>query len=336
MKRVVIISPYHVEIEDAKMPSPTAGELLVRTLVTGIAAGTEINLYRGTNPDLVLRRWGPQWKYPMYPGLESVGIVIEHGEGITEPELGTRILSYGSHAEYVTIQPDRAVALPDNLDDETATLGVFGATSLHGVRRAGVEFGDAVAVVGMGLIGQFAVQHARANGADMTFAVDPDPWRLELARSLGDTITINPDKEDVEKVILERTGVGADAVIETAGVPSAIPLSLKLARSGGHVSIVGWHLKPVELVLAEDFLYKELNVYASRGSGLPGEPAKEMTRWTAIRNRRMVIQHIADGRLQTHGLVTHVMPYADAADAYHLVDKKTEPSMQVILRWFDH
>ena len=335
MKRAVIVEPYRVEIEDADVPAPKAGEMLLKTLVTGIAAGTEMNLYRGTNPDLVRRRWGANWTYPMYPGQEHVGVVVDHGPGASGPPAGTRVLGYAKHAEYSVVQANSVVQLPDGLDDETATLGMFGTTGLHGVRRARVEYGDSVAVVGMGVIGQFAAQHARLSGAAITIAVDPDPWRLDVARRLGATHTINPDEEDAAAVVTELTGIGADAVVETAGVPSAVPLALKLARSRGRVSIVGWHLKPVELVLAEDFMFKELDVFASRGSGMNEVAPEEILRWTATGNRQTVVDYIAEGRLRTDGLVTHVLPFEDISKAYEIVDKRTEPSLQIVLRGAD-
>ena len=74
MKRVVISQPLEVGIEEAEEPQPGPGEILIRTLITGISAGTEMNLYRGTNPDLVRRRWGEEFVYPMMP-LGSPGDV---------------------------------------------------------------------------------------------------------------------------------------------------------------------------------------------------------------------------------------------------------------------
>ena len=335
MKRVVIARPHHVEIEEVKKPAPAAGEVLVRTLVTGISAGTEMGLYRGTNPELVQRRWGHQGTYPVNPGYESVGVVSELGPGVSGLSVGDRILSYGEHAQYSVVAAPQAVRLPDDLDDETATLAVMGTTALHGVRRAAVEYGDTVAVVGMGVVGQFAIQHARLAGAAKTIAVDLDPWRTEVAGRLGATHTVNPDVEDPVEAVLGYTEIGADAVIEAAGVPSAVPLALSLARDGGRVSIVGWHLRPVELVLAEDFLYKELDVRASRGPGPPEGASPALVRWTGLRNRKTVVQLLADGRLRTEGLITHVMPFQEIQRAYELILTKSEPWLQVVLRWAD-
>lgn len=333
MKRIVLRKPFDIDIEDAETPVPDRGQVLVRTRASGIAAGTEMALYRGTNHDLVLRRWGPQWEYPMYTGYEAVGEVVELGADVSEPNVGDRVLLYGHHAEYSAVDANRVLRLPDTLADEDALLAVLGTTALRGVRRARVEYGDSVAVVGMGVLGQLAIQHARLAGASMTIAVDTDPWRLKIAETLGATYTVNPDTEDAAAVVEGYTGIGADAVIEAAGAPPAVPLALSLARTRGRVSIVGWHTRPVELVLAEDFLYKELDVLASSQAGPAGDPPPEHVRWTGLRNKRLVIDYLGEGRLRTDGLVSHVLDYTEARRAYEMIDKKTEPSMQVVLRW---
>jgi threonine dehydrogenase-like Zn-dependent dehydrogenase len=137
----------------------------------------------------------------------------------------------------------------------------------------------------------------------------------------------------VEAAVEGYTGIGADAVVETAGAPSAVPLALSLARKRGRVSIVGWHTRPVELVLAEDFLFKELDVMASSQAGPAGEPPPDQLRWTGLRNKRLVIDNLTKGRLRTEGLISHVMNYEEARCAYEMIDTKSEPSMQVVLRW---
>ena len=98
MKRIVLRKPFDIDIEDAEAPVPDRGQVLVRTRTTGIAAGTEMALYRGTNHDLVLRRWGPQWEYPMHTGYEAVGEVVELGPDVSEPNGGDRVLLYGHHS----------------------------------------------------------------------------------------------------------------------------------------------------------------------------------------------------------------------------------------------
>ena len=261
MQRVVIPQPFEVGIEEAAAPEPGPGQLLVRSTITGISAGTEMNLYRGTNPDLVRRRWGQQWVYPMNPGYQSVGFVLECGPGVTEFKSEDRVIAGGNHAEYSLVSARNAIRLPDRVGDDVASMVSVAKVALHGVRRGRIEYGDNVAVVGMGLMGQLAMQHARMAGAGRIVAVDIDPWRLEVASRFGADHTINPEQEDPDERMTEFTGIGADVVLETAGVAPAVPVALKLARYGARVVIVGWHLQSIAIDLAEDLLYKELGIF---------------------------------------------------------------------------
>ena len=269
--------------------------MLVKTSVSGISAGTEMGLYKGTNEALVKRRWGETWVYPMYPGYEAVGRVVECGPDTTRLKVGDRVMSYGNHAEYCTVEEATSVKLPDNISDRQATLATLGTTSLHGLRRGRVEYGDTVAVVGMGQMGQMGIQHARLAGAARTIAVDKDPWRLDMARRLGTEYCINPDDGDPVEAIGRISDGGAHVVLETAGVAPAIPLAMALARDEGRVVIVGWHLESIDFEPGEDFLYKELELLASRGSGYMDVAETGPKRWTSFKNRSLVVDLISRG-----------------------------------------
>ena len=78
---------------------------------------------------------------------------------------------------------------------------------------------------------------------------------------------------------------------------------------------------------------KELDVLASSQAGPAGEPPPGQLRWTGLWNKRLVIDYLAEGHLRTDGLVSHVLGFAEARRAYEMIDKKSEPSMQVVLRW---
>ncbi len=333
MKRVVISHPLEVSIEEAEEPQPGPAEILIRTLITGISAGTEMNLYRGTNPDLVRRRWGEEFVYPMRPGYEAIGEVIECGTEVTAFKPGDRIIGNGKHAQYSTITAERAVKVPDNLSSESASLAIVGRTAMHGVRRAAIEYGDNVAVVGLGLMGQLAIQHARLAGAGRTIAVEVDPWRLEVAERLGAGHAINPEYVDPVERMMAYSGMGADVVLETAGVASAVPLSFSLARDRGRIVTVGWHLKPIPIDLAEDLLYKELDLRPSRGGGQPENIPPHLLRWNGRRNLEFMLSLLAEGRIRTKELITHVLPFEEIKHAYEIIRTRSEPSLHVALCW---
>ena len=333
MRTALIRKPYEVVIQEAETPEPEPGQILIRTTVSGISAGTEMNLYKGTNPDLVRRRWGERFVYPMVPGYQGVGVVVQRAPDVTDFEIGDRVVTNGSHAEYAVVESRNAMRLPDALSDETASLMAVARIAMHGVRRGRVQYGDRVAVVGMGLMGQLAIQHARLAGAGTTIAVDPDRWRLDMAGRLGADHLIDPQSEDARERIEEYTEGGADVVLETAGVSSAVPVALSLARYGARVVIVGWHIRPISIDLAEDLLYKELDLLPSRAGGLGGDLPPHILRWNRRRSTDLIVQHLLKGRLSVDGLVTHVIPAEEVERAYEMILNRSEPSLHVTLDW---
>ena len=333
MKTVVIREPFRVAVEQAVTPEPEPGQVVVQTTLSGISAGTEMNLYRGTNPDLVRRRWGEQFVYPFVPGYQALGTVVHRSPEVTGFEIGDRVFTGGSHSEIIVADINRCFRLPDDLSDEQASLLSVARVALHGVRRGRIEFGDSIAVVGMGLMGQLAIQHARLAGAARTIAVDIDPWRLEVALELGADHVIDPNADDPAKQIMDYTENGADVVLETAGVSSAVPIALALGRYGARVVIVGWHLQPISIDLAEDLLYKELDLLPSRAGGLGDEAPSHVLRWNTRRNTELLIQLLVDNSLRVDRLVTHVVPVEDVANVYEMIHTRSEQSLHVALDW---
>ena len=333
MRTVVITEPYSVSVEQAETPEPEPGQILVRTTVSGISAGTEMNLYRGTNPDLVRRRWGDRFVYPFVPGYQAVGVVVHCSPDVTDFETGDRVFTGGSHSEFTVAYAQRCFGLPDGLSDEQASLLSVARVALHGVRRGRIEYGDSVAVVGMGLMGQLAIQHARLAGAATTIAVDIDPWRLDIARELGADYVIDPSSCDPSEQIERYTEGGADVVLETAGVASAVPVALALGRYGARVVIVGWHLQPISIDLAEDLLYKELDLLPSRAGGLSDETPPHILRWNTRRNTELLIDLMLKGSLDVDRLLTHTIPVEDIASVYEMIHTRSEQSLHVALDW---
>ena len=333
MRTVVITEPFKVSVEQAEMPEPEPGQILVRTTLSGISAGTEMNLYRGANPDLVRRRWGERFAYPFVPGYQAVGVVVHRSPDVTGFEIGDRVFTGGSHSEFTVSDADKCFRLPEGLSDEQASLLSVARVALHGVRRGRIEYGDSVAVVGMGLMGQLAIQHARLAGAAKTIAVDIDPWRLQLAHELGADHVIDPTSGDPAEQIGSYTEGGADVVLETAGVSSAVPVALALGRYGARVVIVGWHLQPISIDLAEDLLYKELDLLPSRAGGLSDDTPPYILRWNTRRNTELIVDLLVKGSLRVDRLLTHTIPVEEIADVYEMIHTRSEQSLHVTLDW---
>src|ERR687889_377814 len=199
------------EVTVADVPPPVAqpGRVLVRAAASLISAGTErmaVELGRKSllgkareRPDLVGKVLEKVKSEGLLSTLQSVrekldeshalgysaaGLVVEVGEGVTEFRAGERVAcagtGYAAHAELLSVPKNLCVRLPDAVDFESAAFATLGAIALQGVRLAEPTLGESVVVIGLGLIGQLAVQLLRANGCRV-FGLDLDPSRVSLA-----------------------------------------------------------------------------------------------------------------------------------------------------------
>jgi threonine dehydrogenase-like Zn-dependent dehydrogenase len=214
---------------------------------------------------------------------------------------------------------------------EEATFGVLGSVAAHGVRRARIELGEYVAVTGMGLVGQLALQLVAQTGCEALVAVDLSQARLQLAARHGATHTRNPRTEDLAGAVEQITGGrGLDCIIEASGYPDLLPTLFDTARIGGRVLLLGsiWHRK-VEVDFMP-FHLKELTLLGVHQPKCPTVPTPYFP-WTQAYNRRQILKMIGDGRLRVRPLITHVLPFTAAAEAYRLLRDEKDRALGVVL-----
>jgi threonine dehydrogenase-like Zn-dependent dehydrogenase len=222
----------------------------------------------------------------------------------------------GGQAELVRVPAaDRCLfALDDAITDEAA---IFCAdilpTGYASVVRGGVGVGDTVVVLGCGPVGLMAVLCA-AGIAGRVIAVDGIEERRELAERLG---AESVDPGAAEETVLEATdGLGADVVIEAAGVPAALDASLSLCRGRGTISVVGAHFEPDYPLNNAQMFEKELTLRFTIG-----DPAHDRERLLGL---------VASGRLDPTPVVTRRLALADAAEGYRVFDARE--TTKVVLR----
>ena len=356
-------------VVEVPVPAPQRGEALVRNSVSLVSAGTERMLVEfaeksllgkaRSRPDLVrqvvdkARREGvlttleaafSRLDQPMPLGYSSAGTIVALGEGLAGFQAGQRVAcaggGYAVHAEYVCVPRNLMAPLPDQVDFEAAAFTTLGAIAMHGFRQAGVQVGERVAVIGLGLLGLLTVGIARAAGCAV-FGVDLDPGRVALATSLGAQAVLR--EQAVEAAGSFSRGRGCDAVLICADSASADPVELAgdIARDRARVIAVG----AVGLQIPRKVYYeKELTFLNSRSYG-PGryDPAYEeggqdypigFVRWTEGRNLEGFVDLLASGRLDISSLVSHRFPIEQAAQAYELITgKQHEPFLGVLLTY---
>jgi alcohol dehydrogenase len=214
----------------------------------------------------------------------------------------------GGQAEFVRVpRADRALrVLPDEVSDEAA---VFFAdilpTGFGAVTRANVTEGDTVAVVGCGPVGLMAIICAVDAGARV-IAIDGIEERRRLAEQLG-AEACEPSAAG-EAVAGATNGLGADVVIEAAGVPAALDASLELARGRGTISVVGAHFEPDYPLDNARMFERELTLRFTIG-----DPTADGAH---------LLDLVAAGRFDPTTVITHRMPLADAGEAYRLFDSR--------------
>jgi predicted dehydrogenase len=356
-------------LTEIPVPSPASSSILIRTSRSLISAGTErmlLDFGRANwiekirrQPDKAYQVLGKmrtdgvlatleavrsKLDQPIPLGYCNVGRVVESGAGAPEFSVGDRVVSNGSHAEFVAVGRNLCARIPDAVSDDEAAFAPLAAIALQGLRLAGPAIGERCCVIGLGLIGLITVQLLRANGCKV-LGVDPDPAKSALARQFGADVVDLGAGEDVLKVA-ERfcAGQGIDAVLITAATDSNEPVeqAARMCRQRGRVVLVG--VAGLELNRA-DFYKKEISfqVSCSYGPGRHDETYEGrgvdypfgLVRWTEQRNFQAVLQLMESAQLDVRPLISHRFAFAAAGAAYDLLTDRTQPSLGIVLEYLD-
>ncbi len=307
-------------LEEVPEPVPAHDEVVVEVEAASIC-GTDLHIHRWD--DWAQHRVRP----PLTLGHELAGTVVEVGAGVRHVGVGeyvsaeshvtcgmcffcrtgqahmceqTQILGVdrdGAFARYVAV-PESVIWKNDRskLPPEIATLqepfgnAVFATSEQDLAARS-------VGVFGCGPVGMFTIAIAHASGASIVLAADRRPYRLGLAERMGAHETVNVDEtSDAAAWFLDRhEGYGFDVVFEMSGSPRAITDAFRIARNGGRVILFGIPPRPVEIDVAEQLIFKNLEVLAVSGRRIFGTWYK--TRWL-----------LESGAVDLRPLITHEYP----------------------------
>lgn len=339
---LVFEGPRRIGFADEEVAPPAAGEVLVRTLYSGISAGTELTAYRGTNPYL-LKTWDPDRRLftgapadrPSYPlvgwGYEEVGEIAEVGPGVTDLRAGQRVYGIWGHREARILAADdaRSRLLPAHVDPVHGIFARIGEIALNAMLDGEPHLGETVAVFGLGVIGQVVCQLARLSGARV-IGVDLVPERLDLARRLEVDVVIDGRQGGVAEQVKQLSeNRGADLCIEVTGNPRGLNEAIRACAYSSRVVAVGFYQgEAAGLLLGEEYHHNRIQLVCSQISGV--NPALQH-RWDKPRLTRAFMGLVADGRVALDPLVTHVVPFREAAAAFELLDTQPSSVMQAVL-----
>jgi len=340
---LVFTKPRQVDFDVVEDRTLAAKEVRVRTLYSGISAGTEMTAYRGSNPYLS-KQWDPKNRlflssaapsqpYPLSGwGYEEVGEVIEIGPGVSTLKVGDVIYGTWGHRTQSILQEDYASPRikPVDLATILAIYSHLGPIALNGILDASIHVGETVAIFGLGVLGQVIAQLARLSGARV-FGVDLIQNRLELAQELGAIEAgFNPqDGSPAEKIKNLTGGRGADVTIEVSGNARALHEAVRAAAYSARVVTLGFFQGEAQgLSLGEEFHHNRISLVCSQISNV--DPALSY-RWDRLRLIHTIMDLQARGLLNLRPVITHVIPFKQAAQAFRILDETPDQALQIVL-----
>jgi len=343
MKALVYHGPNSKAWEEKPNPAiQHPSDAIVRITKTTIC-GTDLHILKGDVPEVVDGR---------ILGHEGVGVIEETGGFVSRFKKGDHVLiscitscgtcEYcrkgmyshcenggwilghlidGTQAEYVRIPyADTSLyKIPENSDEEALVMlsDILPTGYECGVLNGKIAPGSTVAIVGAGPVGLAALLTAQFYTPSEIIMIDPDDYRLSVAKKMGATKTINNRTEmAVEKVLTLTGNKGVDAVIEAVGIPETFELCQSLVAPGGVIANVGVHGKSVDLRL-EQLWSKNITI---------------TTRLVDTISTPMLMRTVQSGKLNSKQLITHRFKLFEIISAYECFGQAAkEKSLKVIL-----
>lgn len=345
MEALVVREPNVLEIQQMPVPQPGQNEVLARVRSVSIC-GTDAHLIHGDYPNF----WPPA--FPFTPGHEWAGEIVALGADADKYgwKVGDRVAGtshnacgvcqkcvegrynlcenygraglhkqyghswQGVDATYAVHNVKCIFRLPDSVSFDEGAVIDPASIALHVARRGGIQPGDTVAVTGAGAVGLLASDSALVCGAGRVIVVGRG-YRLEKAAKLGFETVDTTAGDPVAAVRQATGGLGADVVLECAGVPETLQWAMAMLRRGGRCAMVGIPTEPVQLAV-QNLVLDELELVGSRAS------AGEM---------RRVIPFVANGRVRVGELITHHFPLVQYQEALDTFNDRSSGAIKIIV-----
>ena len=327
-KSIIFTKPYTAEYLEQEIPALGVESVLVKMEYTVVSGGTERACITASD--------NTSQRFPMALGYCGVGIVEQIGENVKNVSVGDRVLVYhGTHTSHNVVLQEKVTKVDDNsIDSLEAAFVVIATMGLGGVRKLELELGESAMVMGLGLLGMFAVQFLARSGANPLIAVDLNPARRELALKLGADYALDPSAEDfVEQVKKLTKGKGVNACVEVTGVSKAMSQALDCASYMGRISLLGCtrvsdcavdyyqkvHKPGVKLIGAHNFVRPKVESYPHH--------------WTHHDDCRAILDLISAKKVQVLPIVSRVVKPETASQIYkQLCEDKNFP-MGTVFDW---
>lgn len=345
MKKLVASAPRVAALVEYQDRPVAANEVKIQVAFGAPKHGTEVVDFRAASP-FIDEEFNGEWnlfvprREDAARGIEFgkfqlgnmvVGEVIELGSKVTEYQLGDRVCTYGPLQETVIcngVNNYKLRKMPAGASWINAVCYDPAQFAMSGVRDGNVRVGDFVVIVGLGAIGQIAVQLAKKAGAAMVIGVDPIAHRGEIAKRHGADVWLNPIGTDIGLEIKKLTGkLGADVIIETSGHDTALQAALRGIAYGGTISYVAFAKPFHDFNLGREAHFNNAKIVFSRGSS---EPNPDYPRWDRKRIEETCWSLLMNGYLNCEDLIDPVVTFHNSAESYmKYVDQHPDLSIKM-------
>jgi 2-desacetyl-2-hydroxyethyl bacteriochlorophyllide A dehydrogenase len=328
------VSPGEVEIRQEKLPEPQAGQVLVRTRLSGVSAGSEMLIYRGQFPDdLTLDENIPalagKFGYPVQYGYACVGEVVQLGTQVDPDWQGKTVFAFQPHRHYFLSTTSDLLPLPDDLAIEDALFLPNMETAVTLVQDGNPRIDEDVIVFGQGVVGLLVTALLAAFPLHRLVTLDNFPARRMESLEMGASASLDPVAPDCAERVKSLLPSGVDLAFELSGSPAALNQAIATTRFSGRVVIGSWYgQKHTDLALGGRFHRSRIQLISSQVSTIAPELSG---RWD--KSRRFATAWDFIRRVRPSRYITHCIPFSQAAQAYHLLDRSPGEALQVVFTY---
>jgi threonine dehydrogenase-like Zn-dependent dehydrogenase len=288
------------------------------------------------------------------PGYNNIGRIVEIGSAVREYRVGQRLFSRMPHqSEYIVAEQaagdvgrpasanvpksyDVIAPVPESVASEHAAFTHLFTLGFNAIHRGLYRFGENVAVIGLGVVGQGAVSMAHLAGARVA-AIGNDPRRTAVAAKMGADETWLAGDDAAARAAHFGGEPGIDLVILCADAWGAFQTAIQITRRNGRIAVlsfpgVGEGAPPFDPFAPADF-YNEGLSYLSVSWMASDDYPPEFQRFTVKRVYRYILDRMARGQLDLSPVVTHRVPITQVKDMFELVLSKDKTALGIVFDW---
>lgn len=242
IKQIIFTAANVAELMDVVIDEPKDDEIMVKLEYTTISAGTErANLIGDLNVNAAAPCTDTVAHFPRTVGYSGAGVVYKVGKDVKNFKVGDKVCAFnGKHASYWNYKESMLVKIPtDEISFSEASMAYISTFPMAAVRKMKPELGESAIVMGLGILGIFAVQFLKAAGIYPVIAVDPIKEKRDFALTMGADVALDPTETDFSDKVKELTEGGAHIAIEVTGLGKGFDQALDCMRKYGRVALLG-------------------------------------------------------------------------------------------------